>query len=93
MIGRILRLEPEDQPAPAPPRRKLWKWLLLAIALMMLFAATVMVMMRLLPGPHGQSDYLIAGALATMFTMLVLFAVLLSTAMKARDAFYKRRPK
>jgi hypothetical protein len=58
-----------------------------------LFAGVALAMLRALPSPHTRADYLMAGGLATMVTMLALFGALMSTAFRRQDPFYKRRPK
>ncbi len=90
MTGRILKLDAEE-PQPEPKRSRVWTWILFGIGLAALFAVTVLILLRILPGPHTQSDYLIAGGFATMITLLVVFAVLLTTVL--RTPFLKRRTK
>ena len=86
-----LDLKPEE---PEPPKRgSALRWTLLGIALAALFAGVVMAMLVALPRPHTQADYMMAGGLATMITMLALFGALLSTQMRVPDPFYKRRRK
>ena len=87
MIERILKREPVDKMRRSLPLR----WVVVAIAIVCLFAGAVMVMLQVLPKPHRQTDYLIAGGFATMISLLALFGVLLSTALKVPDPFYKRR--
>ena len=69
------------------------RWLVLGIALAALFAGLVLTILLVLPRPHTAGDYMMAGGVATMVTMLALFATLLTTKFHTRDAFYKRRPK
>lgn len=87
MIERILKREPDGKTRRSLPLR----WVVVVIAIVCLFAGAVMVMLHVLPKPHRQADYLIAGAFATMISLLALFGVLLSTALKTPDPFYKRR--
>jgi len=67
--------------------------IVLGLALGAIFAGVTMAMLMALPSPHPQGDYLIAGGLATMVTMLALFAVLLSGPGGGAEAFFRRRPK
>ncbi len=93
MTGRILKLDGQEQP-PLPPKRSGWlQWVLLGLALVALFAGVTIAMLHALPGPHTAADYLIAGGVATLVTMLALFGALLATHLKIPDPFYKRRPK
>jgi hypothetical protein len=78
---------PDEDPGAGPRRRRI---LALAVAIGLLFAASVAVLLRILPGPHVASDFLIAGTLATFVSLVVLFAVLIGL---APGTFYRRRPK
>ena len=40
-----------------------------------LFAVSVVVLMRVLPGPHRPTDYLVIGTLATFACLAVLFVL------------------
>jgi uncharacterized membrane protein YjfL (UPF0719 family) len=64
-----------------------------AIGIAGLFAGIVLALLQALPKPRTQFDYLIAGGVATMVSILALFAVLLSTHFKVDDPFFKKRPK
>ena len=88
--------KPESPPAPGPEppgTRGFIRWLALALALAALFAGVVLAMLHSLPRPHTQADYMMAGGLATMVTMLALFGALISTRFREQAPFYKRRPK
>jgi len=65
----------------------------LALALAVLFAAVAGVMLRVMPAPLKDSDYLIIGSVSTMVSLLVLFVLLIATSGKASSAFFKRRKK
>ena len=96
MTEPTLKLDLDDDPPnqPAPPgRRGVVRWLVVASALAALFGGVALGMLLALPRPHTSTDYMIAGGLATMVTMLALFGVLLSTQSKVADSFFKRRPK
>jgi hypothetical protein len=94
MTERIPKPESPPAPDPEPPRtRGLIRWLALGLALTALFTGVVLGMLHSLPRPHTQADYVMAGGLATMVTMLALFGALVSTRFREQTPFYKRRPK
>ena len=93
MTEPILKLDSrQDEPKPAK-RPGARRWLVLGAAVAALFAGVVMAILFALPRPHTQPDYMMAGGLATMVSMLALFGALLSTTLRDPHAFYKRRPK
>jgi pilus assembly protein TadC len=67
--------------------------LALAIGTLTLFAVVALVMIRFMPAPLKDSDYLVVGSVSTLAALLVLFVLLISTSMKSRDVFFKRRKK
>jgi Na+/melibiose symporter-like transporter len=56
-----------------------------------LFGISIIVLTRLLPGPHTERDYFIIGCLATLVSLVALFLILISTWMKTPNPFFKRR--
>lgn len=69
------------------------KWGMLLGAAAIAFVVTVAVGLRLLPGPHTETDYLVVGSIATFFCLGVLFAVLITTWIRSSDVFFKKRVK
>jgi hypothetical protein len=67
--------------------------LMLAAAALCVFTIVAAAMLKLMPEPLKESDYLIIGSVATLVALLVLFLVLISTSIKARDVFFRRRRK
>ncbi len=65
----------------------------LAFALVFIFAAVAGIMVKVLPSPLRDSDYLIIGSVATMVSLLILFVLLIVTSGKASNVFFKRRQK
>jgi uncharacterized BrkB/YihY/UPF0761 family membrane protein len=65
--------------------------LILTVALLLVFGVSVAILLRVLPGPHTEKDYLVAGGVATLATMLALFIVLMTTWVKAPNVFYRKR--
>ena len=56
-----------------------------------LFGISIVVLMKLLPGPHTERDYFIIGCLSTLVALFALFLVLIKTWIKAPNLFFKRR--
>jgi hypothetical protein len=67
--------------------------LLIVVLALVAFGAIAFGMLRFMPEPLKDSDYLIAGSVATLVALLILFLGLVSTKMKSSDIFFKRRPK
>ncbi|MEO7653626.1 MAG: hypothetical protein ABIZ80_24470 [Bryobacteraceae bacterium] len=55
------------------------------------FGVTVIVLIRLVPGPHTSRDYMIIGCVSTLMALFAVFVLLISTSMKNSKVFYKRR--
>ena len=66
---------------------------LLALGAVLVFTAVAAIMIKLMPEPLGDSDYLVIGSVATLVSLLVLFLVLISTKLKSSDVFFKKRKK
>jgi hypothetical protein len=69
------------------------RWVTLGIALAGLFAGVVLALLLALPRPHTPADYMIAGGLATLLTLLAFFGVVVGTQFRGGEAFYRRRLK
>ena len=67
--------------------------LLLGLGGACVFGVVAAVMIKLMPSPLKDSDYLVIGSVATVVSLLVLFVVMISTKLKASDVFFKRRKK
>lgn len=64
----------------------------LALAGICVFAIVAAVMIRLMPTPLAESDFLVIGSVATLVALLVLFLVMISTA-RSSNIFFKKRKK
>lgn len=64
----------------------------LAAALIFIFAAVAGIMLKVMPGPLKDSDYLVIGTVATMVSLLALFVLLITTG-RVSNVFFKRRKK
>ena len=56
-----------------------------------LFGVSIIALMRLLPGPHTERDYLIIGCLATLLSLFALFLIVIKTWIKTPNPFFKKR--
>ena len=65
----------------------------LAAALIFIFVAVAGIMLKVMPAPLKDSDYLVIGTVATMVSLLALFLLLVTTSGKASNIFFKRRQK
>jgi hypothetical protein len=57
----------------------------LAAGMAIVFAATVGILLNVMPGPHKRTDYLVMGAAATLLCMVLLFVVLFTSPEKPDD--------
>ena len=62
----------------------------LAICVFMVVAA---LMLKFMPAPLKESDYMVIGSVATLVALGAVFLVLVSTTMKSTDVFFKKRRK
>jgi hypothetical protein len=56
-----------------------------------LFGISIIVLTRVLPGPHTERDYFIIGCLSTLIALFALFLILIKTWIKEPDLFFKKR--
>ncbi len=64
---------------------------LLFVIVALVFGVTAAILLKVLPAPLGDVDYLVIGAIATFIAMLALFFILIKGGAKMPDVFYKRR--
>ncbi len=67
--------------------------LMLVASAVIVFGVTVAIGLKILPGPHNETDYLVVGSVATFLALVVLFAVLLTTWLRSPDIFFRKRTK
>ena len=65
----------------------------LALAVVFIFGAVAAIMLKVMPAPLKDSDYLIVGSVATMVSLVMLFVLVAMTSGKASGVFFKRRRK
>lgn len=69
------------------------RFLTLGLAALCVFIVVAAIMIKLMPSPLKDSDYLLIGSVATLLGLLTLFLALISTSLKSQDVFFKRRKK
>jgi hypothetical protein len=69
------------------------RFLTLGLAALCVFAVVAAIMIKLMPSPLKDSDYLLIGSVSTLLALLALFLALVSTTLKSPDVFFKRRKK
>ena len=69
------------------------KQILLILGGICVFGVAAMVMLRLMPAPLKDTDYLVIGSVATLVSLLVMFLILIATRLKTPDPFFKKRKK
>ena len=67
--------------------------ILLVLGGVCVFGVAAAVMIRLMPAPLKDSDYLVIGSVATLVSLLVVFLVLIATGLKGPGLFFKKRKK
>ena len=65
--------------------------LMLVLGVALVFAVVAAIMLKLMPGPLKDSDYLVIGSVATLISILVLFFGLVGA--RKNGMFFKRRKK
>ena len=64
----------------------------LGLAAVCVFVFVAAVMLKFMPAPLRDSDYLVIGSVATLVSLGVLFVVLITTT-KSSNVFFKKRRK
>ena len=69
------------------------KSLVLVLGVLCVFGVVAAIMIKVMPAPLKDSDFLVIGSVATLVSLLALFFGLVSTSLKSSDTFFKRRRK
>ena len=72
------------------------KTLIFGTAVAVIFVAVAAILMKLIPAPRKDSDYLVIGSVATLVSLAAVFVLVTSTTRKPGDGsgvFFKRRRK
>ena len=54
------------------------RWLMLGGGIVVLFVATIAILLKVIPQPHRNLDYLVIGAVATFLSMILLWIALMN---------------
>jgi hypothetical protein len=57
----------------------------LTLGMLIVFAVTILILAKVLPGPHRPTDYLVMGGVATMLCLVLLFVLLAVTPGRRKD--------
>ena len=57
------------------------------------FVVVAILMLKFMPAPLKESDYMVIGSVATLLALGAVFVVLVSTTLKSTDVFFKKRRK
>ncbi len=66
----------------------------MAVGILVVFLATVLILLRIMPGPHKATDYMVIGTMATFVCILlafIAFIVFITAAGKRSEIFFKRK--
>jgi hypothetical protein len=69
------------------------RYLILGLLALCVFIVVAAIMVKLMPSPLRDSDFLLIGSVATLLALLTLFLTLISTTLKSQSVFFKRRKK
>jgi hypothetical protein len=65
---------------------------MLGVAALCVFVLVAAIMLKVMPAPLKEFDYMVIGSVATLVALGVVFVVLVSTT-KSPDVFFKKRRK
>jgi len=69
---------------------------ILGLAVMAIFVVVTIILLKLMPGPHKDSDYLVIGSISTLVSLAAVFLLVVTTTSKSgkfSDIFFKKRRK
>jgi hypothetical protein len=57
------------------------------------FVVVAAIMLKVMPAPLKEFDYMVIGSVATLLALGAVFLVLVSSTLKSSDVFFKKRRK
>ncbi len=79
----------EPPPASKPPNARL-RIVRLGLGIGVVYAACVAAIVHFMPTPHNQADLLIAGTLATLFSLVIVFGALMAANARAAKQYREK---
>lgn len=67
--------------------------LALITGVILVFVVVAAIMVKVMPSPLTDSDFLVIGSVATLLALLVLFFGIVGVRLKGSEIFFKRRSK
>jgi hypothetical protein len=67
--------------------------LLLVLCAALVFAGVAAALVKYMPAPLKESDYLVIGSVATLAALALVFVIWAATTMKSSNVFFRRRKK
>jgi hypothetical protein len=67
--------------------------LILAGLAVCVFVVVSALMLKFMPAPLKESDYMVIGSVATLLALGAVFLLLVSTTLKSSDVFFRKRRK
>ncbi len=58
-------------------KKRTSRWLTLGGGIVVLFVASIAILLKVIPEPHRNLDYLVIGAVATFLSMILLWVALM----------------
>lgn len=65
----------------------------LVVGMVLVFGTVVTILLKIIPEPRKETDYLVIGTLATFASLAMLFVVLITTVFKDSSALFLKRKK
>ena len=68
------------------------RYIMLGLAALCVFVVVAAAMLKLMPGPLHEFDFMVIGSVATLIALLIMFLVMIGTS-RSSNVFFKKRRK